>query len=78
MLNKVVLATRNLGKVREMEAILSGVPLTVKSLKSYPDAPEVEEDGTTFLKMPSRRRGPSPNIRERLSSQTIRAFRWTP
>ena len=26
-----------------------GVPLTVKSLKSYPDAPEVEEDGTTFF-----------------------------
>lgn len=45
---KIVLATRNLHKVEELEALLAGEPVQVLSLKDLPDLPDVEEDGTTF------------------------------
>lgn len=44
----LVLATRNAGKVREMQALLAGLPVEVRSLGDYPDVPEVEESGSTF------------------------------
>lgn len=47
-LHELVIATRNPGKLREMEAILSSLPLKILSLKDYPDIPEVMEDGATF------------------------------
>jgi XTP/dITP diphosphohydrolase len=43
---KVVLATRNEGKVRELARILVGVDLV--GLGDYPGAPEVAETGATF------------------------------
>ena len=46
---KLVLATRNEGKVREIGELLKdqkGVELL--SLRSYPDAPDVVEDGRTY------------------------------
>ena len=43
----LLVATRNPGKLREIESILGpGVPL--KNLANYPEAHEVEEDGDTF------------------------------
>ncbi|MDO8955930.1 MAG: XTP/dITP diphosphatase, partial [Deltaproteobacteria bacterium] len=45
---EVVIATRNLGKLREMEAILDPLSLKLLSLKDFPEIPEVVEDGTTF------------------------------
>jgi len=41
----VVLATRNLGKIREMQMLLADLPVTLISAADLPDAPEVEEDG---------------------------------
>jgi len=49
MLKKIVLASKNKAKIREIEAILSGFPLIVKSLNDYPDMPDVIEDGLTFF-----------------------------
>ena len=53
---KLVLATRNQGKVRELTDMLSGsrdgscaYPIEVISLENYPDAPEVIEDGKTYM-----------------------------
>ena len=53
---KLVLATRNQGKVRELTDMLSGsrdgscaYPIEVISLENYPDAPEVVEDGKTYM-----------------------------
>ena len=60
---KLVLATRNQGKVRELTEMLSdtstvtdGNPassllqqIEVISLNAYPDAPEIVEDGTTYM-----------------------------
>jgi len=43
-----VVATRNRGKLREIAAVLDGLPLVVRGLWEYPDAPEVRETGTSF------------------------------
>lgn len=46
--NTVVLATRNQGKVRELEEPLRAFGLRVVGLHAFPDLPEVEETGATF------------------------------
>jgi XTP/dITP diphosphohydrolase len=45
---KLVVATTNPGKLREITAILHGLPLELLSLVEFPDIPEPEETGTTF------------------------------
>jgi XTP/dITP diphosphohydrolase len=47
---RLVLATRNAHKVGELQAILSSIGLDVAlvGMDSFPDAPEVVEDGLTF------------------------------
>jgi XTP/dITP diphosphohydrolase len=45
-MSRVVLATRNAGKVAELRRILTGVSLA--GLDEYPEMPEVEETGATF------------------------------
>lgn len=45
---KVVLATRNEGKVREMNRLFAELDWEVVSVGEFPDAPEVVEDGETF------------------------------
>ena len=45
---RLVLATRNENKVREIERILGDVPVDLVSLADFPDVPPVEEDGATF------------------------------
>jgi XTP/dITP diphosphohydrolase len=44
----LLLATRNRDKVREIERILDGLPLRVRTMDEFPDLPDVEEDGETF------------------------------
>lgn len=49
---KLVLATRNLGKVKELTTMLNTVNkhrnIQILSLQEFPDAPEVIEDGDTY------------------------------
>ena len=49
---KLVLATRNLGKVKELTAMLNSdgqrKNIQILSLQDFPDAPEVVEDGETY------------------------------
>ncbi len=47
---KIVLATRNVGKVAEFERILNSANLDIHvlGLRDYPDMPDVEETGSTF------------------------------
>ncbi|MDE0040996.1 MAG: XTP/dITP diphosphatase [Candidatus Poribacteria bacterium] len=46
---KLVLATRNLGKVRELSDMLSDQSaIEVLCMKDFPEAPEVVEDGETY------------------------------
>lgn len=48
-MRKLVVATKNEGKAREVAAILADLPFEVVSLADYPDAPDVEETGSTFV-----------------------------
>ncbi|MCK4508835.1 MAG: XTP/dITP diphosphatase [Desulfuromonadales bacterium] len=45
---ELVVATRNAGKLKEIRRLLESQEIKVLSLDSFPDAPEVEEDGDTF------------------------------
>jgi XTP/dITP diphosphohydrolase len=44
----IVLATRNRGKVREMQALLVGLPVRTRTLDDLPDVPILPETGDTF------------------------------
>ncbi|MDI6870469.1 MAG: XTP/dITP diphosphatase [Bacillota bacterium] len=44
----LVVASRNRHKVEELRQLLAGLPVEVRSLADYPEAPEVVEDGDTF------------------------------
>jgi XTP/dITP diphosphohydrolase len=48
MIKIIVLATRNAGKVKELQQLLKNFPIEVKSLNDFGPIPEVEEDGETF------------------------------
>jgi XTP/dITP diphosphohydrolase len=45
---RIVLATRNRGKVAEIRALLEGLPVDLLDAGAFPDAPEVEEDAPTL------------------------------
>ena len=45
---RLVLATRNRGKLKELQEILEGLPHTLHTVDEFPDVPEVEETGETF------------------------------
>ncbi len=45
---EIVLATRNKKKLQEMQRIFSGTDIRFLTLDSFPDCPEVVEDGKTF------------------------------
>ena len=47
-MRELVVATRNPGKIRELELLLQGVVATVVPIGSFPDLPDVDEDGATF------------------------------
>ena len=45
---EVVIATRNAGKLLEMQAILGPLGMIIFSLSDFPEVPEIIEDGQTF------------------------------
>jgi XTP/dITP diphosphohydrolase len=45
----LVLASKNQGKVREIETSLNLSVVTCKSLRDFPDLPDILEDGSSFL-----------------------------
>jgi XTP/dITP diphosphohydrolase len=47
-MKELVVATRNLGKLKEIQALLAGVVDTVRSAFEFPGFPETIEDGLTF------------------------------
>ncbi|HOF05351.1 MAG TPA: XTP/dITP diphosphatase [Syntrophales bacterium] len=48
-MDRLVIASKNRGKVEEIRTMLAEVPLRILSLADYPDAPSVVEDGDSFL-----------------------------
>ncbi len=47
---QILLATRNHGKVRELRALLKGLPFEVIGLEGFPHVSEIEETGNSFSK----------------------------
>ena len=47
-MKRLVLATRNEGKIQEVLQLLTGLDIEVVDLNAYPDAPQVPEEGRTF------------------------------
>ncbi|MEW9670805.1 XTP/dITP diphosphatase [Ammoniphilus sp. 3BR4] len=47
-MRRLILATRNQGKVQELKKMLADYNVEVVGLDQYPDCPEVEEDRETF------------------------------
>jgi XTP/dITP diphosphohydrolase len=47
---KIVFASSNEGKVKEIKEMLEGMEIELVSLKDYAEAPEIVEDGDTFLR----------------------------
>lgn len=45
---EILIATRNLGKAKEFEAMFEAQGYSIKTLLDYPEIPDVEETGTTF------------------------------
>jgi len=45
---KLVLATKNKGKLAEMQELLADLPFELVSLADYPQLPEIEETGESF------------------------------
>jgi XTP/dITP diphosphohydrolase len=46
---KLVLATKNPGKLREIVDLLKGLDYEVQTLADYPEINEIEENGATFI-----------------------------
>ena len=46
---KIVFASRNEGKVKEIKSMLKGTEIELVSLNSHTDLPEIVEDGISFL-----------------------------
>lgn len=47
-MTRLVVATRNMGKLKEIGKLLEDTPFSLLSPSDFPDFPEVEEDGATF------------------------------
>jgi len=62
----IVLATRNPGKVEEIRAILSDLPVNWQSLSKWPDMTDVAEIGTSYAE----------NARIKAASASKRLRRW--
>lgn len=48
MMKILIVATKNKGKLKEIEELLKDFPIKVKSLADYKNLPEIIEDGKTF------------------------------
>lgn len=48
MINELILASGNKGKIAEFQRLLDGLHIQVQSMKEYPEIGEIVEDGATF------------------------------
>ena len=47
-MKRIIIASRNEGKIKEIKNFLHGLEIEIASLNEYPDIAEIEEDGRTF------------------------------
>ena len=48
-LTRIVFATKNSGKLGEIKEMLAGLNVILLSLNDFPNIPEIEEDGSSYL-----------------------------
>ena len=48
-MRKLVLASRNKGKIEEIREMLADLPVEVVGVDAYPEVPEIEETGESFV-----------------------------
>lgn len=48
-LTELLIATRNQGKLAELKSLLASLPLRLLSLAAFPEIPDVDETGKTFV-----------------------------
>ena len=48
MIQELILASGNKGKIAEFQRLLDGMEIQVQSMKLYPEIGEIVEDGNTF------------------------------
>ena len=48
MIQELILASGNKGKIAEFQRLLDGMGIQVQSMKLYPEIGEIVEDGNTF------------------------------
>jgi XTP/dITP diphosphohydrolase len=65
-MRRLLLATRNEGKLRELHALLDGLELRLETLAGHPEVTDVEEDGATF----------EENARKKASHAARRSGLW--
>ena len=46
---EIIVATKNQGKLREIRDVLKGLKLQIHGLCDFPNVPEIEEDGKSFI-----------------------------
>lgn len=73
-MKKLILATGNPGKVREMKQILKGLYDEILSMKEAGIAADVEEDADTFWAMRPKKRWLSAGLWNAMSFQMIPGF----
>jgi XTP/dITP diphosphohydrolase len=47
-MKEIVIASKNIGKIREIEQSLKNMPFLIRSMSEFPGLGKVEEDGKTF------------------------------
>ena len=78
---KIVFASRNEGKIKEISYMLEGMDIELASLNNYANVPEIAEDGKSFLenalKKPKTRRPTKPTrtaVEKRLKHKKSRSL----
>jgi len=66
-MRRLVLATRNEGKIREIKEILKDLQFDLVDLRAYPEAPEIPETGADF----------AANAREKALAIAAHTGEWT-
>lgn len=46
---RIVLASKNQGKIREIQAMLEDLDIEIRSLNDYQEIPDIDEDGESFF-----------------------------
>ena len=76
MKHRIIFATGNAGKMREIRLILGDLGCDILSMKEAGADPEIVENGKASVIMQRLKHGQSGNVQEILCWQMIRDWKW--